>query len=177
MTTNARWLKLIEDGQWDEAFDSLVGSTQEKLWPVALAMMVDHASAQDVLQECYMIAYEALRDGRWDGHHAPTWLRTVLVRLSLRRLKRARRWAAVKRLFMPEEVAKPMETTLSSTMVTHLDGLPLMQRIALVLYVFDEASNAQIARVLGKSEGAVEQLLHRARKTLKDRLSNEVDDE
>jgi RNA polymerase sigma-70 factor (ECF subfamily) len=46
-------------------------------------------------------------------------------------------------------------------------GLPEKQRLALLLSVQGEKTNAEIASILGVSEGAAEQLLVRARKTLR----------
>jgi RNA polymerase sigma-70 factor (ECF subfamily) len=50
--------------------------------------------------------------------------------------------------------------------------LPEKQRLALLLSVQAERSNAEIASVLGVSEGAAEQLLVRARKTLRAKMES-----
>jgi RNA polymerase sigma-70 factor (ECF subfamily) len=50
--------------------------------------------------------------------------------------------------------------------------LPEKQRLALLLAVQAERSNAEIASVLGVSEGAAEQLLVRARRTLRAMMEN-----
>jgi RNA polymerase sigma-70 factor (ECF subfamily) len=49
-------------------------------------------------------------------------------------------------------------------------ALPEKQRVALLLAVQGERSNAEIGSILGISEGAAEQLLVRARRTLREKI-------
>jgi RNA polymerase sigma-70 factor (ECF subfamily) len=52
-----------------------------------------------------------------------------------------------------------------------LKDLPARQRAAILLAANGERSNAEISAALGLSVGAVEQLLVRARRTLRTRLA------
>ncbi len=53
--------------------------------------------------------------------------------------------------------------------------LPEKQRLALLLSVQGERSNAEIGSILGVSEGAAEQLLVRARRTLRAKMREKED--
>jgi RNA polymerase sigma-70 factor (ECF subfamily) len=50
-----------------------------------------------------------------------------------------------------------------------LSGLPAMQRAVLVLHYLDDLPTAEVARVVGRSESAVESLLTRARENFRRR--------
>jgi len=52
-------------------------------------------------------------------------------------------------------------------------GLPERQRVALVLTYYEELANAEVAEVLGVSVEAVESLLARARRKLKEVLESD----
>ena len=54
-----------------------------------------------------------------------------------------------------------------------LRGLPERQRQALVLFHFESMSQTEVADVLGVTDEAVESLLSRARRTLRERLKEE----
>ncbi|MFT3856413.1 MAG: sigma factor-like helix-turn-helix DNA-binding protein [Aquabacterium sp.] len=51
-----------------------------------------------------------------------------------------------------------------------LAGLPVRQRMALVMWAYADATPADIARVLDIDPNAAHQLLHRARHALRGRL-------
>jgi RNA polymerase sigma-70 factor (ECF subfamily) len=55
----------------------------------------------------------------------------------------------------------------------YIQELPARQRLAILLSAEGERSNAEIAEAMGLSVGAVEQLLVRARRTLRTRLASE----
>ena len=55
-----------------------------------------------------------------------------------------------------------------------LDSLPESQRTAIVLSKYDDLSQKEIAEILNTTEGAVEALLQRAKKNLREKLSGSV---
>lgn len=159
----------------ESAFEEFVGLTRAHLWRLALGMMGSHAHAEDVLQECYIRAHDCLLDGRWDGKQPHAWMRTVLTREALRHLKRRKRWhmvATYLRQAHPPPVQDHKSQELPAQLRAHLDVLPPLQRIALLLVALDGASTQEVASALGKSQGAIEQLLVRARRTLRQRLDH-----
>jgi RNA polymerase sigma-70 factor (ECF subfamily) len=130
--------------------------------------------AEDVLQDCYIRAHDCLMDRRWDGKHPHAWMRTVVTREALRQLKRRRRWQRI-RAHLHRERPPPLAQepdALPASMRAHLDALPPLQRVAILLVSLEDASTQDIAQALGKSQGAIEQLLVRARRTLRQRLDS-----
>jgi RNA polymerase sigma-70 factor (ECF subfamily) len=55
-----------------------------------------------------------------------------------------------------------------------LDSLPENQRTAIVLSKYDDLSQKEIAEIMNTTEGAVEALLQRAKKNLREKLSGSV---
>ncbi len=154
--------------------------TRPSLWRLALTWTPSRAAAEDLLQDCYITAYEALGSGKWDGHAAKTWCRVVLTRRAMRTMRRQHTLSRLlnrltRRDHWPtthSQGALDHQQGISEEMQAHLQALPTMQRIALTLQAVEELDVPQIARTIGRSEGAVEQLLVRARRTLRERLDN-----
>jgi RNA polymerase sigma-70 factor (ECF subfamily) len=129
------------------------------------------AEAQDILQETYLRAHLALRDGQFEARAAfETWLYRVAVNASLDVLRRRKRRRAFLALFRPV-VSTPAEHTEAHVALAQtqalLATLPPDQAGALVLTQVEGLSNADAAAALGCSEGAIEQRLIRARAALR----------
>jgi len=128
----------------------------------------DVGLAEDLTQQAFLHAIRH-RDG-YDGRADPmTWLiaigRNVLVD-HVRRLEREerRRLRLIVRE-IPAEVLGSARPSLDEREVitAALGGLAASQRTALVLHHVDGLSVHEVATALGRSDGAVEQLLNRGR--------------
>ena len=80
----------------------------------------------------------------------------------------------------PEDAAPGPETAVADRQALALvrrrmQDLPDAQRMALTLSALGDLDNGQIARILGRSTGAVEQLLFRARRTSRKELEDAPD--
>jgi RNA polymerase sigma-70 factor (ECF subfamily) len=128
----------------------------------------DMALTEELTQQAFLHAVRH-RDA-YDGRSDPlTWLvaigRNVLID-HVRRVEREERRRL--QLIVREIPTILLEGTGPSRdereiVVTALAGLAPSQRTVLVLHHVDGLSIREVARSLGRSEGAVEQLLHRAR--------------
>lgn len=160
------------------AFVDVVERTSDRLYRAAFRMLGNGADAEEVLQESYLRAHAALRQGRWqDGTKTYAWLLSIVSRGCIDALRR-RKVRPVPVSDIPEawliadgvhaEHAARLGELLSS-----MDELPPEQRAALVLRYLEGLSNREVADALSISEGAVEQRLIRAKATLKRRLDGE----
>lgn len=159
----------------EAAFAEVVSLTSPPLMRLAMSMTSSLPASEELVQECHVIAYEALLNRKWDGRHPTAWCRKVLMRLAIGRAKRDRRRRQILQLIgkKRERTKEPplsQHHSLPEHLVEHLDALPTLQRAALMLQALEMASVREIADTLDRSEGAVEQLLVRARKTLRHRL-------
>jgi len=136
-------------------------------------LMVSAVDAEDVLQEAYVRAFDAVRARRFDRRSTvETWLYRIVTNAALDALRRkARSEAALQSVPSHEsDEGRPLEARLRlQELASWLDELPPEQRAVLVLKELEGLSGAAVAEVLGCTEGAAEQRLMRARAALRER--------
>ena len=155
-----------------EAFRVIVRSTQDRLYRMAARMTGSTADAEDVVQDAYLKAHRALCRGSFDGRSSVgTWLYRIAANTALDHLRRSQT-----RKEEPQSSDARVDQHVSSDarlalaeLAQWLEDLPPDQRAALVLKSVEGLTSKEVAEALGRSEGAVEQLLVRARATLKKR--------
>jgi RNA polymerase sigma-70 factor (ECF subfamily) len=171
---------LVEAAQRDPAaFDALYRRYLAQVYSFAFYELANHHDAEDATERVFLSALVALprfeeRAIPADGRGASTfrvWLFQIARnevanrRRLLRRHPQAPLEAAADlvdqgRTADPSDVALRRER--ASSAMAALRRLPADRRRALVLRFVEEMSTAEIAGVLGKSEGAVRVLIHRA---------------
>jgi RNA polymerase sigma-70 factor (ECF subfamily) len=141
--------------------------------------------AEDATQETFLRAWAAA--ARYDPAKAAvtTWLYRIAVNLCIDRNRRhaLRRWIGLDRpddLPEPPSDDIPAEQSLAARQMLaqvrqHITTLPDRQRQALLLRAVAGMDTAQIAAVMGSGTGAVEQLLVRARASLRSRMGPDFD--
>jgi RNA polymerase sigma-70 factor, ECF subfamily len=158
------------------AFQEVVDATSARLVRLSARMLGNMADAEDVVQEAYVKAYRSLLDGQFDRRaKVETWLYRIVVNAAIdARRKRARRETSLEIAQDMAAVAdSPIEARLALVEIADwLGALPPDQQAALVLKVVEGRESAEIAEILGCSEGAVEQRLVRARAALRQRRSD-----
>lgn len=131
--------------------------------------LLDDGRGEDAVQQALLNAYRALPRTE-EIQDVRAWLWRLTHNAALDLLRRAGPAtvpldATVDGVERPEQVLARRESLRS--LVGRLQGLPDRQREALVLRELEGRSHGEIARGLGVSEGAVRQLIHRARGTLR----------
>jgi RNA polymerase sigma-70 factor (ECF subfamily) len=133
------------------------------------------ADGEDVVQESYVKAFDALTAGHFEGRSSlKTWLYRIVTRTAIdHRRSRGRR-----ERFADAALPATFDGTGSADghvalreLADALDVLPEEQQQALVLQAMEGFSNREIGEIMGSSEGAVEQRLVRARAALRERFS------
>lgn len=158
-----------------DAFAELCERYLKIMLGVAQRILGNAAEADEVAQEAFLRLWTYAP--RWDPDGAGsvrTWLSRVVTNLCLDRMRRRRS--------VPLDEAGDFEDPALSATETigqedrrkivqeMLDQLPERQKAAVVLAYFEEMSGKEIAEAMGLSVGAVESLLVRARKTLRDEV-------
>ncbi len=144
---------------------------------LATRMLRDTAEAEDVAQEALMRAWR--NAAKWEPGRAKfsTWLHKVALNLCYDRLRK-RRSASLDDVAEPaDDRASAQEGLEADERLAALKGaietLPERQRAAIQLRHFEERGNDETAEILGVSVEAVESLLARGRRALRDKLAGQ----
>jgi RNA polymerase sigma-70 factor (ECF subfamily) len=155
-----------------EAFSELVLRHQQMVYSVARGMLGDPHGAEDLAQEAFLHAYQALPGYRAEGKF-PAWLRTIVTRLCLNHRRDRRREVAWDHLEEhPASLTDGPERWLEEwerrgEVRRAVDSLPPDYRAVIVLRYLEDLSYHEIAQHLGVPVSTIETRLHRAKKQLR----------
>ena len=173
----AERLVLTPSEAWpDEGLDVelLLASHAEKAIRIAQRILRgDRATAENIAQDAFARAFVALPRFRGEAE-VSTWLHSIVVNESLRRLRRKRVRDRFRALSRPPEPEPPMTSDpgLRRRLAVALDRLTDRERAVFVLVHLEGHSTAQTAELLGKRQGTVKSQLHRALVKLRRELSD-----
>lgn len=153
------------------AFRRIVEATGPRLVRLAARILGNVADAEDVVQEAYVKAHRSLAAGEFDGRsRVETWLHRIVVNAAID-ASRSRERSPTPRDTLPDPGWDGAASAEARVALSELDdllrALPPEQRSALVLKSIEGFSASEIAAILSTTEGAVEQLLVRARALLR----------
>jgi RNA polymerase sigma-70 factor, ECF subfamily len=154
-----------------ETFERVVDRQAERLVRCLTATFLDREMAADAAQDAFVQLYKHWDDVTKTGSPDAWLYRVAFNRGKDYRRASARRGRLLQRL-MSVARARPeaVEWTPGSEFLDLLGQLSSRQRVAAALCYEADLSTADIARVMGISEGAVNSHLHRARMVLKQML-------
>lgn len=157
-----------------EAFRVLVERYTPQLYRLAARMLGDGFEAEDVVQECFTRLWQNAPRWQPSGAGLIGWLHRVAMNLCLDRKRRFRVIITpdVPDCADPAPLADAMiEADQARFAVADaLAALPARHRAALVLCYYEGLSNARAAEVLDLNIKALESLLFRARRLMRERL-------
>jgi len=168
--------------QW--AFEKLMSLHQERIYRVARGLLGDHDRAADVTQEAFIRAFGSLKDFQFRSSFG-TWLTRIALNLCFSQLRKDR----LRRTLSLSDLAERLSTSrerpdrvlgrkdLAASIERALAGLPPKQRAVFLLRHYEELPYAQIADVMGRSEGAVRANYHQAVQKLRRSLEESDDEE
>lgn len=157
----------------------LVAAHLPRVVALARRMLGDPAAAEDVAQDAFLRLWR--QAGRWQARaRVGTWLYRVAHNLCIDHL-RAR--AKLSGGPLPDRAdpapgafALRQSAQSSARVEAALASLPERQRTAMALVHFEEVGNMAAAEIMGVSVAALESLLSRARRRLRQDLAAERDD-
>ena len=144
-----------------------------RLFGLAYRMLGSRADAEDIVQEAYVRWHQAAR-GSIENPEA--WLVTTTTRLAIDRLRRLRtEREAYVGPWLPEPLVAPappdrdldLAADLSIAFLTLLERLAPEERAAFLLHDVFDIGYPHIAAMIGKSEAACRQMVHRARERVR----------
>jgi RNA polymerase sigma factor (sigma-70 family) len=168
---------LVRNQSAERAFERLYRAHVRDIYRYALMVTRNPDDAEDVVQTTFMKAFRAFEAGD-RPQNARHWLIKIAHNTCRSRVRDAKR--------RPQEVA--FEERLTESVNTHdpdgiqpaellraLGDLTFNQRAALVMRELEGRSYAEIAQVLELSPSAVETLLFRARRALREQLEGALE--
>lgn len=158
------------------AFATLLSRHLPVIHRLGWRLLGESTEAEDVAQEAFLKLWNFAPDWRDEGASPRTWLYRVAFNLCQDRLRR-RRVVFVETV--PEVPTDPsdapgaamMEAERNARVKGALDALPERQRAALVLSYYEGLSQAEAAAIMEIGEEALESLLARGRRKLRELLA------
>lgn len=159
----------------DEEKVEIFKKHRPRLFGIAYRMLGTREESEDILQEAYIKWHEANNE---KIESAEAWLVTITTRLSIDRLRKASRmretyigpWLPepliVSEAISPEEELE-LASNLSLAFMVLLERLSPVERAAFLLHDIFDCAYSDIARIVGKTETASRQLIHRARERVR----------
>lgn len=153
----------------------LVKKYTDPVFRLVMGFVHQQQDAEDITQEVFIRAYHAL--GRFEQRASfSTWLFRIAINQSQTYIKRKKRRAAWEKTLAFFGAASPAGSVTAMldekeeyrVVREALNQLPLRQQQAFILSKYQEMSQREIAGLMHLTEGAVEQLLMRAKSRLRD---------
>lgn len=154
----------------------LVERHTDKIYAVCFRTLRTRHAAEDATQETFLRLWKHASKWRPKGAKFETWLYRVAMNICFDYMRKLKREA-------PEEAAPELaDTALRQddqlfaaekrlAVDAALEALPDRQRAAIVLCHYQELSNIEAAKIMDISVEAIESLLSRGRRGLRDRLA------
>jgi RNA polymerase sigma factor (sigma-70 family) len=162
---------LAEQLRADRSFERIYRKHVGDVYRYALAVLRQPADAEDVAQTTFLNAYRAYQRGE-RPRNAQNWLITIAHNVCRQRFRQAQRRPDEVTFddrvgeIVPEDDRGPSAEDIQRA----LGHLAFNQRAALVMRELEGRSYAEIAEILETSVAAVETLLFRARRALREQL-------
>ncbi|WP_299326815.1 RNA polymerase sigma factor [Parasphingopyxis sp.] len=159
------------------AFGALVERHSPLIYRVAYRLLGDGHEAEDVVQETFTRLWTNAPQWKPNGGGLGAWLRRVGMNLCFDRLRKTKRIAPEEPPEAPDDTpradAAMVSDEIGKTVDKCLRELPERQAAALVLSYYEGLSNIESAQALEVKVKALESLLVRARKKMRELLERE----
>jgi RNA polymerase sigma-70 factor (ECF subfamily) len=158
------------------AIQAMVARKLPRMLALAHRMLGDAVEAEDVAQEAMLRAWKQAPKWRPGQAKFDTWLHRVGLNLCYDRLRKRREIPSEISPDRPDEGPAPDRGLLAAELGARVDGaltrLPERQREAIVLCHYQELSNIEAASLMDVSVEALESLLSRGRRNLRQTLAD-----
>lgn len=167
----------------DGAFAELVTTHQDLVFGVALRVVGDDASAEDVFQDAFVRAYRALKrypSERVRELRPRPWLARIALNTARNHVRSRRPTDDVGEIDLPSQSDDDQPEAIAERGDDRrmwsrlLAGLPARYRVAVALRHVDGLSYAELAETLGRPLGSVKSDVHRGTQLLRAAYDTEM---
>ncbi|MEX1219499.1 MAG: RNA polymerase sigma factor [Solirubrobacterales bacterium] len=167
----------------DRGFEQLYRDHLRDVYSYACYRVGNHHDAEDLTEQTFLQAYRHYPRARResDGRPLRPWLIRIAHNLASNYYRdRSRRPQTPLDSIEPPAARHTTESVVEGraelrAVMAGIDELPEERREALIMRFALGMDNREIARAMGKSDGATKVLLHRSIKQLRERLDEDVD--
>lgn len=163
----------------DRAFEKLVEKYKKRIYYLAYKMTRDHDSADELAQESFVKAYQALSRFK-RGYNFYTWIYRICVNLCINFLKKEKNSVSTEfisdreLLQFSKRVSNQLESMITSEQAAivkqALETIPPDQKAVFILKTYENMTYEEMATVMNCSVGTVMSRLFRARHKLRGAL-------
>jgi RNA polymerase sigma-70 factor (ECF subfamily) len=173
--------KLVERAQRGEraALEELYLIHFDRIYSYLHVSVGNRHDAEDLTTQTFLKMLESIGRFRWQSAPFSAWLFRIAHNLAMDHFRARRRWQPEEEVPEPEGAAESSaeDAALHSigrkSMLELIENLSLEQQQVLMLKFLFNFSNGEAGTVLGKTEGAVKSLQHRALASLQKQLPQE----
>jgi len=179
-TENVR--KLVEQAQAGDrsALERLYLIHFDRIYGYLHMSVGNRHDAEDLTTQTFLKMLESIGKFRWRSAPFSAWLFRIAHNLAMDHFRARRRWQPEEEVPEPpgsEEPSAEMEAMQSigrQSMMELIEGLSPEQRQVLTLKFVFNFPNAEVATILGKTEGAIKSLQHRALASLQKQVTQKT---
>ena len=173
--------RLVERGrQGDrEALEELYLIHFDRIYSYLHMSVGNRHDAEDLTTQTFLKMLEAIGGFRWRSAPFSAWLFRIAHNLAIDHFRATRRWQPEAEVPEPENGVESSaeDAALQSigrrSMLALIENLSLEQQQVLILKFVFTFSNGEAGTILGKSEGAVKSLQHRALASLQKQVAQD----
>jgi RNA polymerase sigma-70 factor (ECF subfamily) len=181
MDADAQLMVRVRDGD-DGAFNALMTRYRKPVINFVYRLVQNGSAAEEIAQDVFVNIYLA-RHRYEPTARFSTWLFTVATNMSLKHLKRKKRWISESeadpeagRTYAdhpegnPSALDRVVDRELADLVREAVRNLPEKERTAIVLCKYHDFSYQEIAQIMKCSLGAIKTHIHRGKLRLRDML-------
>jgi RNA polymerase sigma-70 factor, ECF subfamily len=134
--------------------------------------------AEDLTTQTFLKMLESIKRFRWQSAPFSAWLFRIAHNLAMDHFRASRRWQPEEEVPEPHGEEEPsaeaaaLQSLGRQSMLEMIENLSQEQQQVLTLKFVFNFPNAEVATILGKTEGAIKSLQHRALVSLQKQLAS-----
>src|SRR5215210_3579102 len=177
-TDDLRRLVELAQGGDREALEQLYLLHFDRVYSYLHMSVGNRHDAEDLTTQTFLKMLEAIPRFRWRSAPFSAWLFRIAHNLAMDHFRSRRRWQPEEDVPEPAEEepsaeARAMQALGRQSMLEMIDDLsPEQQQVLTLKFVFS-FPNGDVATILGKTEGAIKSLQHRALVSLQKQIAHD----
>ena len=170
--------RLVERAQRGnrEALEELYLLHFDRIYSYLHMSVGNRHDAEDLTTQTFLKMLESIKRFRWQSAPFSAWLFRIAHNLAMDHFRAHRRWQPEEDVPEPPGSAEPsaemmaMHSIGRASMMEMIETLSSEQQQVLTLKFVFNFANAEVATILGKTEGAIKSLQHRALVSLQKKI-------